>query len=312
VEEDAAVAAGGQHHRVSRGDADPSGHQVAHHHSLGAAVRDDQVQHLVAGVQLHRAAFHLAQQGLRTGDLELLAGLASRVVGAGNLHTSEGAGGELPAVFTGERGADGVHVVDHPHRFLGQTPHVGLPAPEVAALDGVRDEPGQRVTVHLPGTGGVDAALGGDAVRTAGCVVEGEALHLVAQLPQRRGHAGPGQPGSDHDHGVLLAVGRAHQFVLGLAAFPCGAGVTFGEVGIEHPGGQHLHGAWPVGRRGHAITPSSTRRGIMALPSTTARASRPPMATQTCLNRRPVTPRSCSRVRQPCSMWKPITSITTM
>ena len=188
VEEDASVATGGQHHCVSRGDADPPGHEVAHHHSLGPTIRDDQVQHLVAGVQLHCASFHLAQQGLRAGDLELLSGLTACVVGTRNLHTTEGTGGELPAVFASERCSDGVHVVDDPHRFLGQAPHVGFPSSEVTTLDGVCDEPSQRVTVHLSGAGGVDTALSGNAVCAAGCVVEGETLHLVAQFPQRRSH----------------------------------------------------------------------------------------------------------------------------
>ena len=82
-------------------------------------------------------------------DLQLLAGLPAGVVGARNLHAAERSGRQLPAVLAGERGTDGVHVVDHPQALLAQPEAVGLAGPEVPALDGVLDEPQDAVVVDL-------------------------------------------------------------------------------------------------------------------------------------------------------------------
>lgn len=80
------------------------------------------------------------------------------------------------------RGADGIHVVDHSHGFLGQSEAIRLASAEVAALDGVLDESIEAVVVDLAGAGRVDAALRGDAVCAPRCVVERERLDVVAQF----------------------------------------------------------------------------------------------------------------------------------
>ena len=79
--------------------------------------------------------------------LELLAGLAPCVVGPGDLDATEGAGGQAAAVLPGEGGTDRRHVVDDPDRLLPEPEGVCLAAAEVTALDGVLDEPGDRVVV---------------------------------------------------------------------------------------------------------------------------------------------------------------------
>ena len=117
TEEHVAVASGGQHHGMTGGGADLPGHQVAGDDAPSAAVGDDHVEHLGAGVQPHGALLHLTLQRLAGRDLELLAGLAPAVVGPRHLHATEGSGGQAAAVFAGERRAHRVHVVDDPHRL---------------------------------------------------------------------------------------------------------------------------------------------------------------------------------------------------
>src|SRR5690606_22407292 len=90
--------------------------------------------------------------------------------------------------------------------------YVGFPGPVVAALDGVVKEPPDAVTVVLVVLGGVDAALRGHAVGPPGRVLDAEVEHVVAELAQGRGGRRAGQPGSDHDDGVLPLVGGVHQF----------------------------------------------------------------------------------------------------
>ena len=87
--------------------------------------------------------------------------------------------------------------------YLGQTVDVRLSGAEIAPLDGVVEEAINAVAVVLVVLGGVDAALGRDAVGPARAVVEAEALDLVAELGQRGGCGCACQAGADHDDLVL-------------------------------------------------------------------------------------------------------------
>ena len=58
------VAAGGEYHRVAGFGADRTGDQVTDHHAVTTGVVDDEVEHLVAGVQRHPARPDLPQEGL--------------------------------------------------------------------------------------------------------------------------------------------------------------------------------------------------------------------------------------------------------
>ena len=80
------------------------------------------------------------------------------------------------------------------HADLRQAIDIGFARAEIAALDGVVEQPVNAVAVVLVILGGVDAALGGDAVGAARAVLETEALDLVAQFRQRRRRRGAGQP----------------------------------------------------------------------------------------------------------------------
>ena len=55
--------------------AEVSGDEVADHDPVTSGVVDDQIEHLVAGVQPHRSRPDLPLEGLGAGDLELLTGL---------------------------------------------------------------------------------------------------------------------------------------------------------------------------------------------------------------------------------------------
>ena len=210
-EEHVAVAAGRQHHRVGEVGLDLAGHQVPDDHAAGPAVDHDQLEHLVPAVHGHGAGGDLALQGLVRADQQLLAGLAAGVEGPRDLHAAEGPVVQQPAVLPGERHALGDALVDDLHADLGQPVDVGLPGPEVAALDGVVEQPVDRVAVVAVVLGRVDAALGGDRVGAARRVLVAEAGDLVARLTQGGRRRRAGQPGADDDHAQLAPVGRVDQ-----------------------------------------------------------------------------------------------------
>src|SRR3546814_16042093 len=80
--------------------------------------------------------------------------------------------------------------------------HVGLAAAEVAALDGVVEEPVDGVAVGLVVLRRVDASLGRDRVRSAGSVVVRAALDLVALLAERGCGRGAGEHGREEERRV--------------------------------------------------------------------------------------------------------------
>ena len=185
---DVAVAAGTQHDSVAGEGLELTGDQVAGNDAASAllaiVVVDDDVLQVVVSEELHVAQANLAVERRGGGQLQLLACLATGVVGTGDLHTTEGTGSQGAAVLASEWCTDGVHVVNNADGFVGQTPAVGLAAAVVATLDGVLGVAVGGVIVHLLGTGGVDATLRCDGVRAARGVVVGKYLYLVAQLAQ--------------------------------------------------------------------------------------------------------------------------------
>ena len=82
-----------------------AGDQVAHDDAARLAVDDDQVEHLAAREQRHRAGVDLAHQRLVGAEQQLLAGLAARVERARDLRAAERAVVEQPAVLARERHA---------------------------------------------------------------------------------------------------------------------------------------------------------------------------------------------------------------
>src|SRR5699024_1273786 len=205
-----AVTTGGQDHGVSGVDGELAGDQVAHDQAFAALLTvtfgDDDIDHVVMGEHLDGSEVDLAGQCGCGGQLQLLSGLSTGVVGTGDLHTTEGTGGQGAAVFAGEWCTDGVHVVDDAGGLDGQTPAVGLAAAVVATLDGVFDVAVGGVIVHLLATGGVHATLGGNGVGAATNVVVGERLDVVAEFTECRGGGATGQAGADNQDAELATV----------------------------------------------------------------------------------------------------------
>jgi hypothetical protein len=77
---------------------------------------------------------------------------------------------------------------------LGEAVDVGLAGAEVAALDGVVEQPVDAVAVVLVVLRRVDAALRGDRVGAARAVLVAERLDVVAELAERRAAAPPARP----------------------------------------------------------------------------------------------------------------------
>ena len=153
-----------------------------------------------------------------------------------------------------------------PGRQLGQPVDVGLAGPEVAPLQGVAEQPVDAVAVVLVVLGGVDAALGGHAVRPPGRVVKAQAGHGVAQLARpaaaeaparpapttttrcRRRRAGPTRASSSRRRCQPLASGPA-----GTRASRVGRGGVPGRGGGGGPrSSRAVIAAPPPGRQGDA------------------------------------------------------------
>ncbi len=196
------------------------GDQVAGDDAAGLAVDDDQVEHLGARVHLDVAGRDLAGQRLVGAEQQLLAGLSAGVEGTGDLDAAEGPVVEETAVLAGEGDALGHALVDDLDGDLGEAVDVGLAGAEVAALDGVVEEPVDGVSVVAVVLRGVDAALGRDGVGATGRVLEAELDDVVALFGQGRAGRSAGQAGTDHDDGVLAAVGRVDEPGLEAAGVP--------------------------------------------------------------------------------------------
>ena len=177
-EEDVAVAAGGEHDRVGGERFDLAGFEMPRDDAAGLPVDHHEVEHLAAREHLHGARRDLPGQRLIRAEEELLAGLPAAVEGALELRPAEGPRVEQAAVFAGERHALGDALIDDVDPTFGEPVDVGFAAAEVAALDGVVEEAVDAVAVVAVVLGGVDAALGGDAVRAPRRILEAEASTL--------------------------------------------------------------------------------------------------------------------------------------
>src|SRR5439155_22383506 len=102
-----------------------------------------------------------------------------------NLRSAKRAVGQQAAVFSGDWHPLGHALINDIHADLRQPIDVRFARAEVAPFDGVVEEPMEAVAVVLIILGGIDAALGGDAVGTAWAVLEAEAFDLVAQFRQQ-------------------------------------------------------------------------------------------------------------------------------
>lgn len=326
--EDVAVATAREDDGVRVVAVDLAGDQVPGDDAAGHAVDGDQVQHLGAGVHLDVAGGDLPRERLVGAEQELLSGLAAGVEGPGDLDAAEGAGVEEAAVLAGEGDALGHALVDDLDGDLGEAVDVGLAGAEVAALDGVVEEPVYGVAVVAVVLGRVDAALGGDGVGAARGVGEAELDHVVALFGEGGAGGAAGQAGADDDDGVTAPVGRVDQLGLEAAAVPALGDGAFGRLGVGDrvPGGVvgvvgvahvlvhrlvHRLAAARVLAHGQLTTPVMTATGTDTKPAKRTRA-RPLARNFSVLSRRALpAPRVWAALQKPWRTCSPRAAIAT-
>lgn len=231
--EDVAVAAAGQDDGVRVVRVDPAGDQIPRHDAARPPVDHDQVEHLGARTHLDVARRDLPRQRLVGAEQELLTRLAAGVEGAGHLDAAEGTGVEQTAVLAGEGHALGDALVDDLDRDLRQAVDIGLAGPEVAALDGVVEQPVDGVAVVAVVLRRVDAALGGDGVRATGRVLVAELDDVIALFGERRAGGAAREAGADDDHRVLAAVGGVDELGLEAAGVPALVDRALWGLGVD-------------------------------------------------------------------------------
>src|ERR1044072_295539 len=111
----------------------------------------------------------------------------------------------------------------------------------------------------------------------AGAVLEAEALHLVAELAERRRRRATRQTRADDEHLEAPLVGGVDELVLEAGALPLAGDRprrhARGEWGVGFAEGDHLD-ALDYQGAGYRTTPASTAMGKLTLPrqTTTAKA----------------------------------------
>ena len=237
-----AVAAGAEQHRIARVGFDFTGDEVARDDALRMAVHGHHIEHLRARIHLHTACGDFLVQSRVSTEQELLTRLAASIKRAAHLSAAEGAVRQHAAVFAGKGHALRHALVDDVHADLGQTMHVGLASAEVAAFDRVIKEAMHAIAVVLVVLRRIDAALGRDGVRTTGGILEAEALHLVAQLRERRRGRGTGQAAAHDEHGEFALVLRIDELRVLLVLGPLHGHRATGNMRFERHGGKEQKG----------------------------------------------------------------------
>ena len=231
-EEDVAVTSRRQYDGVCSETFQFACHEVAGNDAARLAVLDDDVEHLVARITLHRTCRDLLVQcGVGT-QKELLTRLAAGIEGTRYLRAAERTVGQQAAVLACEGHSLGHALVDDEVRNLGQTIDVGLAGAVVAALDRIVEETVYRVVVVLVVLRGVDTSLRGDRVGAAGRILDAEDLDVIAQLTERSGCGRAAQAGTDDDDVEFAFVGRAYDFDGRLVVAPFLSEFAGGNFGI--------------------------------------------------------------------------------
>jgi len=186
-EEGTAVASGSDYYGMRAESLELTGNEVAGDDTLGLAVDDDEVEHLVARITLYSPGRDLTVKSCICAEKKLLASLASGIESTAYLNSSEGAVGEISAIFTSERNSFRYTLVDDGGTYLGETIDVRLTAAVITSLDGVIEEAVDGVIVVLVILCGVDSSLSGDRVRAARRIADAEDLDIVAKFTESGG-----------------------------------------------------------------------------------------------------------------------------
>ena len=209
-EEYVTVTTRGDYYGVSTVALNLTRYEVAGDDTLGLAILNHDVEHLVTRIALYRTGSDLLVQGCIGTQQKLLTRLTAGIEGTRYLRTTERTVSQQTAVLASERYTLRYALVDDEVRNLGQTIYVGLTGTVVTTLDRVVEEAIYRVVVVLVVLGCIDTALCGNRVGTTGRVLNAEYLHVVTQLTERCGSCATAQTGTDYDDIELTFVGRAH------------------------------------------------------------------------------------------------------
>ena len=131
---DRAVPAGAEQNRLPLVTLELACDEVARHDAARLAVGDDQIEHLAAREQRHRAGVDLPQHRLIRAEQQLLAGLPAGVERARHLRAAERAVVEQPAVLARERDAGRHALIDDVDAQLREPVDVRFARAIVAAL----------------------------------------------------------------------------------------------------------------------------------------------------------------------------------
>src|SRR4030095_13945608 len=135
----------------------------------------------------HAAGFYLFRERLVGAKQQLLASLTSRIKGARHLRAAKRPVCEITRVLASERNSLGHTLVDDIYADFSEAVDVCFARSEVSAFDRVVKQAIDAVAVVLIVLGCVDAALGGDRMRSPGAVLEAKALYLISELREGRG-----------------------------------------------------------------------------------------------------------------------------
>ncbi len=103
-------------------------------------------------------------------------------------------------------------MVDNRVADLGQSIHIGLAGPEIAAFYSVVKQAPDAVTVIGIVFSGIDTTLGGDTVCPPGTVLDAEGFDIIAQFSKGGRGRTAGQAGADDDDIVFSFIGRIDKF----------------------------------------------------------------------------------------------------
>ncbi len=270
--EDVSVAAGAEHHGIGGVRLDRTRDEIARHDSPRAAVDHDDVEHLGARIHPDHTGPDLSLEGLVRAEEQLLSGLTARVKRARDLCSAERAIGEQAAVLAGERHTLRDALVDDVHAELRKAVHVRLARAKVPALHRVVEQAIDGVSIVLIVLRRVDAALRRDTVGASRRILKAEALHVVAELRQRRRARASCEPAADHDDGVFPLVRGIHELHVEAMGVP----LLLDRPSRNARAQLHRHGTrWKYTATGTSVNPAHTTRASVSATGRRNGSSRP-------------------------------------
>ena len=139
------------------------------------------------------------------------------------------------AVLSGERHTLLDTLIDDQITDFGESINIGFPGTEIAAFDRVVEQAKNAVAIVLVIFRGINSALGGDAMGAARAILVTEALHVIAELAQRRRGRSSREPAADDDDFEFSPVIRSDQARVVLMVRPFLGEGAVRNSGLEVP-----------------------------------------------------------------------------